>query len=241
MDIATASTTLAVGRIPEQWPVVAAMLKDDLSNDQLATLNEAIDAFIARMFCQLEALRDRLTGAGFQFALPDYHLRAATPHDIRLLDSFIEHHGAVPLSVVAWYRRVASFTFAQAGSQMFDRSHGFYFMNRFHVFTMPPIATACSSRWDDMIGWEGDDHEVITDDDKVFFMMEEAGMDEDWKGFELPLASVDPIIDPETGMTFLQWAAFQTKWGGFGALPRAIEEQWAGEINGEVLNTVFRA
>ena len=92
-----------------------------------------------------------------------------------------------------------------------------------------------------MIGWEGNDEESVTDSGKVFFLMEEGGMDEDWKGFELPNESIDPVIDPETRITFLQWAVFQTKWGGFGALARALREGSCENCNVEVLRAVFQA
>ena len=108
-------------------------------------------------------------------------------------------------------------------------------------FTMPPISTACTSRWDDMIGWEGDDEEHLTDDGKVFFPMEESGMDEDWKGFAMPDGSVDSVIDPETRITFLQWVEHQVKWGGFGFLPSAMKDDRFEDLNTQALMAVFGA
>ena len=239
MNIASVSTTLANGVIPAQWPSVAAMQKENLSPEELKCLSFGLDTFIGRLFCQLEALRDRLMDAEFVFALPDHNLRASTDDDVAALDAFVEKYRSVPLSIETWYRRIASFHFGQHGSQMFDHSCGFHFMHRFYQFTMPPIATACTSRWDAMIGWESDDKEAIMDNGKVFFMVEDCGMDEDWKGFGLPDGSVDPIIDPETGMTFLRWAEHQTKWGGFGPLERNLSERTSEDINVEFLTAVF--
>jgi hypothetical protein len=241
MDVASASSALANGIIADQWATVASLQKRDMSPEDLAKLTEGLDAFIDLLFCQLQSLRVRLEDAGFIFALPDHALRATTDEDIAAIDAFIKKYGCLPLSVEAWYRRIASFNFGQDGSQMFDRSHGFYFMHRFHQFTMPPISTACTSRWDDMIGCEGDDEEHLTDDGKVFFPMEESGMDEDWKGFAMPDGSVDPVIDPETGTTFLLWAKFQTRWGGFGALAEAMKRSAADGVTTEFVERAFRS
>jgi len=113
MEIASASATLASGTIPNQWPDIAAMRKGDLASNELESLTQAMEAFISRLSCQLESLRDRLRDAGFVFALPDHTLRAATVGDLAALDAFIEKYGSVPLSVEAWYRQIASFSFGQ--------------------------------------------------------------------------------------------------------------------------------
>ena len=91
-----------------------------------------------------------------------------------------------------------------------------------------------------MIGWEGDDKEHLTDSGKVFFPMEESGLDDDWKGFEMPDGSVDPVIDPETGTTFLLWAKCQTRGGGFGALDEAMKRGAVDGVTTEFVERAFR-
>jgi len=115
MEVASASATLAKRMIPDQWPTVAAIQKGDLASDELGSLTQALEAFISRLFCQLESLRDRLRDAD----------------------------------------------------------------------------------------------------------------------------SVDPVIDADTGITFLQWAQFQTRWGGFGPLDEAMKRGEADGVSMEFVERVF--
>ncbi len=230
---------LKSGQLANDWTSTAVTDVSLYSPEELIKLENAICEFIRHCLARFQLTSEPLEEVGYAFAF-DPPLKLAEDNDrVRLKE--VLRDVDLPLSIRCFYGMVAHLNLAQHGTQMFDREHGLFYFTRFLTFTMPPINTALSTRWDEeATDWPQDDEGQAA---KFFLLEEFPEVDEQPKGFDVPSNQIDPVIDSEGKHTFLDWFYFQSRWGGLSRLMRAFEndahEEFTKGLRLEMLSKIF--